>query len=285
MRSSIGGCVSIHLPRTVEPRPRDRAARYTAPGQARRASGCRVPLRSSPTPSAVPSDHACTAPPTRRPTARVDVTTRHATATRLARRRSERSLQGPRCTMRKAPTTNLALPRGPLSRPITALENRTKNVAATTIAPATYTATRSTPRVPIADVSELVGDHPAQLAAVQHAEQPAGHDHRPVAAPIGHRVGVARRIVEDEHLGHRHPRRDRHLLDDVAQLGGLRPVSSARTMADDEPPASPPHSDNQIRRDEHTSDRQRRRCSSGTSFRRRTGSCRSRRCASRSPES
>ena len=72
-------------------------------------------------------------------------------------------------------------------------------------------------RVAVADVGELVGDHTGELAAVDDGKEPARHHDGAVLPAVRNGVGVARRIVEHEHVRHRYPGGDCDLLDDVAQ--------------------------------------------------------------------
>ena len=73
--------------------------------------------------------------------------------------------------------------------------------------------------VEVADVRQLVGDDALELLAVELLEQ-AGRDRdRRVLRVAAGGEGVRRRVVDDVDLGHRDVRRDRHLLDDVQQLG------------------------------------------------------------------
>ena len=88
--------------------------------------------------------------------------------------------------------------------------------------------------VVIGDVRHLVPDHALQLLAVHLIDQSlrdANHRMRRVAAG---RERVGRRVVDQIHLGHRHPRRRRHLVDHVEQNLMLIRVGRERRGVDRE---------------------------------------------------
>jgi hypothetical protein len=60
-----------------------------------------------------------------------------------------------------------------------------------------------------------VRDDALQFVAIEfHDATARDPDHR-IFLPVTGREGIDRRIVDQEHLRHRHARRDRHFLDDI----------------------------------------------------------------------
>ena len=96
--------------------------------------------------------------------------------------------------------------------------NRRKKSASSAIEP-TSTPTISENRMSkLRTWRQLVGHDALELLAIELLEQARRDRHRRVLRVAARRERVGRRVVDEVDLGHRHVRRDRHLLDDVVQL-------------------------------------------------------------------
>ena len=99
------------------------------------------------------------------------------------------------------------------------------------IANATAAATEPMRMSRLLHVRELVGEHAAELVAVEHLEDARGDRDRGVirAAPGGEGVGLRSRRHVDR--GHRHARLAGELLDDGVDLGRLLRVTGLARAA------------------------------------------------------
>jgi hypothetical protein len=73
------------------------------------------------------------------------------------------------------------------------------------------------PHVAVEDVAELVGHHALQLVAGQVVEGALGDGDHGIARGVAGREGIDAGLLQNIDGGHRHSRREGHLLDDVEQ--------------------------------------------------------------------